>query len=52
MIYNNLNRVVYCWQIIGKKDQDTLNAAQIISSFMKCTDIYFLDIDIISLGME
>ena len=38
--------------MIRKNDKNTLTVAQIIYPFMKCTDIYFLIIDIISLVLE
>lgn len=49
---NNLDRIKRCCQIMGRTENDTLTAAQIMYPCMQCTDIFFLKADITSLGLD
>ena len=50
--HNNLDRIIRCCQIMGRTEKDTLTAAQIMYPCMQCTDIFFLEAKITSLGMD
>jgi tyrosyl-tRNA synthetase len=50
--HSTLQRIIRCSQIMGRKESDTLSAAQIFYPVMQCADIYQLDIDICQLGMD
>jgi tyrosyl-tRNA synthetase len=50
--HNNLDRIKRCGQIMGRKDEETLSAGQIMYPCMQCTDIFFLGADITSLGLD
>ena len=50
--HNNVKRIIRCCQIMGRKDNEALTAAQIMYPCMQCTDIFFLGADITSLGMD
>lgn len=47
-----LPRVIRCSQIMGRKETDTLTAAQIFYPTMQAADIFHLKIDICQLGMD
>lgn len=49
---NNIDRIKRCCQIMGRKEGDSLSAAQILYPCMQCTDIFFLKSGITSLGMD
>ena len=51
-IANNLKRIIRCSQIMGRKETDTLSAAQIFYPCMQCADIFYLKADICQLGMD
>ena len=48
----NLNRVLKCTQIMGRKESDDLNASQIFYPVMQCADIFYLNVNICSLGLD
>ena len=63
----NLNRIIRCGQIMGRKDFDddgestsipmddiisSLKSSQIFYPVMQCADIFFLGVDICSLGLD
>ena len=50
--HNNVKRIIRCCQIMGRKNNEALTAAQIMYPCMQCTDIFFLGADITSLGMD
>ncbi len=47
-----LNRITKCTQIMGREDTDELTTSQVLYPIMQCADIFFLDVDICSLGMD
>lgn len=49
---NTYDRIVRCSQIMGRKDKDSLSAAQLMYPCMQCADIFFLKADICQLGMD
>eukprot|EP00826_Nyctotherus_ovalis_P022787 TRINITY_DN1759_c0_g2_i9.p1 TRINITY_DN1759_c0_g2~~TRINITY_DN1759_c0_g2_i9.p1 ORF type:complete len:855 (+),score=332.33 TRINITY_DN1759_c0_g2_i9:99-2663(+) len=49
---NTLARIVKCSQIMGRKEQDTLSASQIVYPCMQCSDIIELQADMCQLGMD
>jgi tyrosyl-tRNA synthetase len=49
---NTLARIVKCSQIMGRKEQDTLSASQIIYPCMQCSDIIQLGADMCQLGLD
>jgi tyrosyl-tRNA synthetase len=48
----NLNRIKKCTQIMGREESDDLSASQIFYPVMQCADIFFLKVDICSLGID
>ena len=48
----NLNRILKCTQIMGRSESDDLNASQIFYPVMQCADIFYLDVNICSLGLD
>jgi len=48
----NLTRIKKCTQIMGREDSDDLAASQIFYPVMQCADIFFLGVDICSLGID
>jgi tyrosyl-tRNA synthetase len=48
----NLHRVKKCTQIMGREESDDLAASQIFYPIMQCADIFFLKVDIASLGID
>jgi len=49
---NSVVRITRCCQIMGRKESDSLSAAQIMYPCMQCADIFFLKADICQLGMD
>jgi tyrosyl-tRNA synthetase len=48
----NLSRIKKCTQIMGRDESDDLAASQIFYPVMQAADVFFLDVDICSLGMD
>ena len=48
----NLTRVLKCTQIMGREESDDLSASQIFYPIMQVADIFFLNVDICSLGTD
>lgn len=48
----NLNRIKKCTQIMGRNEKDDLSASQIFYPCMQCADIFYLGVDICSLGLD
>ncbi|KAK1420735.1 hypothetical protein QVD17_22565 [Tagetes erecta] len=49
---NTLRRIIRCCQIMGRKEEDKLSAAQIFYPCMQCADIFFLKVGICQLGED
>lgn len=49
---NSLARILRCCKIMGRNEKDDLSAAQIFYPCMQCADIFYLNVDICSLGMD
>ena len=47
-----LPRILKCTQIMGRKENDDLAASQIFYPVMQAADVFFLNADITSLGMD
>src|SRR3989344_8182016 len=50
--HNTVNRIVRCGQIMGRKENEELQASQILYPVMQCADIFHLKVDICQLGMD
>lgn len=50
--HSNLTRIKKCGMIMGRGEEFSLSAAQILYPLMQCTDIFFLGADICQLGMD
>lgn len=48
----NLNRIRKCTQIMGREDSDELATSQIFYPVMQAADVFFLKVDICSLGKD
>lgn len=48
----NLTRIKKCTQIMGRDESDDLAASQIFYPVMQAADVFFLNVDICSLGMD
>ena len=48
----NLNRILKCTQIMGRKESDDLAMSQLLYPVMQCADIFYLGVDICSLGID
>lgn len=48
----NLTRLKKCTQIMGREESDDLAGSQIFYPVMQCADIFFLKVDICSLGID
>lgn len=48
----NLHRIKKCTQIMGRDESDDLAASQIFYPVMQATDVFFLGVDICSLGVD
>jgi len=49
---NTVTRIIRCSQIMGRKESESLSAAQIFYPCMQCADIFHLKADITQLGMD
>jgi tyrosyl-tRNA synthetase len=49
---NSVERIKRCSQIMGRSDEESLSAAQILYPCMQAADIFYMDIDICQLGMD
>ncbi len=49
---NTVNRIVRCSQIMGRKENEALQASQILYPCMQCADIFYLKSDIVQLGKD
>jgi tyrosyl-tRNA synthetase len=49
---NTVTRITRCAQIMGRKETESLSAAQIFYPCMQCADIFHLGADITQLGMD
>ena len=49
---NTVNRILRCSQIMGRSENESLSAAQILYPCMQCADIFHLKADITQLGMD
>jgi tyrosyl-tRNA synthetase len=49
---NTVTRITRCSQIMGRKEGDSLSAAQIFYPCMQANDIFHLNVDIAQLGMD
>ncbi len=49
---NTVTRITRCAQIMGRKESDSLSAAQIFYPCMQCADIFHLKADITQLGLD
>lgn len=49
---NSVKRIVRCAQIMGRKESESLSAAQIFYPCMQAADIFNLEADITQLGMD
>ena len=47
-----VNRAIRCGQIMGRKEDEVLQASQIIYPCMQCADIFEFEADITQLGMD
>ncbi|VVU95484.1 tRNA synthetases class I (W and Y) [seawater metagenome] len=47
-----LHRIKKCTQIMGREESDDLAASQIFYPVMQATDVFFLNVDICSLGVD
>lgn len=47
-----VNRAIRCGQIMGRKEDEVLQASQIIYPCMQCADIFEFEADITELGMD
>jgi tyrosyl-tRNA synthetase len=50
--HNTVKRITRCSQIMGRKESDSLSAAQIFYPCMQAADIFHLKADITQLGMD
>lgn len=49
---NSLNRMIRCCTIMGRTENESMEAAQILYPCMQCSDIFFLGADICQLGLD
>jgi tyrosyl-tRNA synthetase len=49
---STLNRIIRCGQIMGRKDEEVMQASQILYPCMQCADIFYLKADICQLGLD
>jgi len=47
-----LKRIIRCGQIMGRKEEEVMQASQILYPCMQCADIFYLKADICQLGMD
>ncbi|NQV08789.1 tyrosine--tRNA ligase [Candidatus Woesearchaeota archaeon] len=51
-VNNTLKRIVRCSQIMGRSENETLKASQILYPCMQAADIFYLKADVCQLGMD
>ena len=49
---STVKRIIRCSQIMGRSENDALQASQIFYPCMQCADIFYLNADITQLGMD
>lgn len=49
---STVKRILRCGQIMGRKEEEVLQASQILYPCMQCADIFYLKADICQLGMD
>lgn len=49
---NSVDRIKRCAQIMGRSDEESLSAAQILYPCMQAADVFYLDAQITQLGMD
>ncbi|HZX45199.1 MAG TPA: tyrosine--tRNA ligase [Candidatus Nanoarchaeia archaeon] len=49
---STLKRIIRCGQIMGRKEDEVMQASQILYPCMQCADIFYLGVDICSLGQD
>ena len=49
---STVKRIIRCGQIMGRKEDEVLQASQIFYPCMQCADIFYLKADITQLGMD
>ena len=49
---STVNRIIRCGQIMGRKENEVLQASQIFYPCMQCADIFYLNADVTQLGMD
>jgi tyrosyl-tRNA synthetase len=49
---STVNRIIRCGQIMGRKENEVMQASQILYPCMQCADIFYLKADICQLGMD
>lgn len=49
---STLNRIIRCGQIMGRNEEEVMQASQILYPCMQCADIFQLQADITQLGMD
>ena len=49
---STVKRIMRCSQIMGRNENDSLQASQILYPCMQCADIFYLNADITQLGMD
>lgn len=47
-----VKRIIRCGQIMGRKEDEVMQASQILYPCMQCADIFYLKADICQLGMD
>jgi len=51
-MFNSVDRIKRCSQIMGRSEEESLSAAQILYPCMQAADIFYMGIDICQLGMD
>jgi tyrosyl-tRNA synthetase len=49
---STLNRIIRCGQIMGRNEEEVMQASQILYPCMQCADIFYLKADVCQLGMD
>ncbi len=49
---STVNRIIRCGQIMGRREEEVMQASQILYPCMQCADIFQLQADITQLGMD
>jgi len=50
--YSTVKRIIRCSQIMGREENEALQASQILYPCMQCADIFYLKADVTQLGMD